>query len=245
MNEYSAYVGLDVHKDTIAVAVALPGRDEPVYRGEMKNQRKSLLRLIRSLSPHGEVVSLCYEAGPCGYGVYREIIETGHHCEVVAPSLIPRRAGERVKTDRRDALKLARLHRSGELTAVWVPDEEQEAIRDLTRAREDMKAIELKARQRLGAFLLRHGRVYREGKSRWTQKHFRWLEGAEVRASGAAGGVPGIHRYGVGGTHSGGESGGADAPGARRVVTAPGGRGVDRVAGGGLDHGDDGVGGTR
>ena len=132
MNEYSAYVGLDVHKDTIAVAVALPGRDEPVYRGEMKNQRKSLLRLIRSLSPHGEVVSLCYEAGPCGYGVYREIIETGHHCEVVAPSLIPRRAGERVKTDRRDALKLARLHRSGELTAVWVPDEEQEAIRDLT-----------------------------------------------------------------------------------------------------------------
>ena len=176
MTEFSAYVGLDVHKDTIAVAVALPGRGEAVYRGEMKNQRKSLLRLIRSLSPHGEVVSFCYEAGPCGYGVYREIIETGHHCEVVAPSLIPRRAGERVKTDRRDALMLARLHRSGELTAVWVPDEEQEAVRDLTRAREDMKAIELKARQRLGAFLLRHGRVYREGKSRWTQKHFRWLE---------------------------------------------------------------------
>ena len=176
MNECSAYVGLDIHKDTIAVAVALPGREEPAYRGEIKNQRKSLLRLIRSLSPHGEVVSFCYEAGPCGYGVYREIIETGHHCEVVAPSLIPRRAGERVKTDRRDALMLARLHRSGELTAVWVPDEEQEAMRDLTRAREDMKALELKARQRLGAFLLRHGRVYREGKSRWTQQHFRWLE---------------------------------------------------------------------
>ena len=176
MNECGAYVGLDVHKDTIAVAVALPGRDEPVYRGEIKSQRKSVLRLIRSLSPHGEVLSFCYEAGPCGYGVYREIIETGHQCEVVAPSLIPRRAGERVKTDRRDAVKLAWLHRSGELTAVWVPDEEQEAIRDLTRAREDMKAIELKARQRLGAFLLRHGRVYREGKSRWTQKHFRWLE---------------------------------------------------------------------
>ena len=113
MTEFSAYVGLDVHKDTIAVAVALPGREEPVYRGEIKNQRKSLLRLIRSLSPHGEVVSFCYEAGPCGYGVYREIIETGHPCEVVAPSLIPRRAGERVKTDRRDAVKLARLHRSG------------------------------------------------------------------------------------------------------------------------------------
>ena len=96
MNESSAYVGLDVHKDTIAVAVALPGREEPVYhRGEIKNQRKSLVRLIRSLSPHGEVLSFCYEAGPCGYGVYREIIDTGHQCDVVAPSLIPRRAGER------------------------------------------------------------------------------------------------------------------------------------------------------
>ena len=176
MTEFSAYVGLDVHKDTIAVAVAMPGREEPVYRGEIKNQRKSLLRLIRSLSPHGEVVSFCYEAGPCGYGVYREVVETGHRCEVVAPSLIPRRSGERVKTDRRDALKLARLHRAGELRAVWVPDEEQEAMRDLTRAREDMKSLELKARQRLGAFLLRHGRVYRAGKSRWTRQHFRWLE---------------------------------------------------------------------
>ena len=176
MTECSAYVGLDVHKDTIAVAVALPGREEAVYRGEIKNQRKSLLRLIGSLSPHGEVLSFCYEAGPCGYGVYREIIDTGHHCEVVAPSLIPRRTGERVKTDRRDAVKLARLHRSGELQAVWMPDEEQEAMCDLTRAREDMKALELKARQRSGAFLLRHGRVHRAGKSRWTQRHFRWLE---------------------------------------------------------------------
>ena len=121
-------------------------------------------------------MSFCYEAGPCGYGVYREIVDTGHHCEVVAPSLIPRRSGERVKTDRRDAVKLARLHRSGELRAVWVPDEEQEAMRDLTRAREDIKAIERKAKQRLGAFLLRHERVYREGKSRWTQRYFRWLE---------------------------------------------------------------------
>ena len=108
--------------------------------------------------------------------MYREIIDIGHYCEVVAPSLIPQRSGEQVKTDRRDAVKLARLHRSGELTAVWVPDEEQEAMRDLTRAREDMKAIEAKARQRLGAFLLRHDRVCREGKSRWTQRHFRWLE---------------------------------------------------------------------
>ena len=97
MSECSAYVGLDVHKDTITMA--LPGREEPVYRGEIKNQRKSLLRLIRALSPNGEVVSFCYEAGACGYGVYREIVETGHRCEVVAPSLIPRRSGERVKTE--------------------------------------------------------------------------------------------------------------------------------------------------
>lgn len=176
MTDCSAYVGLDVHKETIAVAVALPGRSEAVYRGEIKNQRKSLMRLIGSLSPNGEVLGFCYEAGPCGYGLYREIVETGHRCEVVAPSLVARKAGERVKTDRRDALKLAVQHRSGELTAVWVPGQEQEAMRDLTRAREDMKGIELKARQRLGAFLLRHGRVYRGGKSRWTQKHFRWLE---------------------------------------------------------------------
>ena len=176
MDEYSSYVGLDVHKDTIAVAVALPGREAPVYRGEIRNRRSSLRRLIGKLSPHGEVLSFCYEAGPCGYGVYREIIETGHQCVVVAPSLIPRKPGDRVKTDRRDALSLARLHRAGELSAVWVPGAEQEAVRDLTRAREDMKAIELKARQRLGAFLLRHGRVYRSGKSRWTQAHFRWLE---------------------------------------------------------------------
>ena len=136
MNEFSAYVGLDVHKDTIAVAVALPGRGEQVYRGEIKNQRKSLVRLIRSQSPHGEVVSFCNEAGPCGYGVlYREIIDTGHHCEVVAPSLIPRRARVRVKTDQRDAVKLERLHLLGELTAVWVPDEEQEAMRDLSQLR--------------------------------------------------------------------------------------------------------------
>lgn len=176
MSDYSAYVGLDIHKDAIAVAVALPGRKDPTYRGEIKNERKSLLRLIASLSPNGEVVSFCYEAGPCGYGMYREITEAGHHCAVVAPSLIPRRSGERVKTDRRDALMLARLHRAGELRAVWVPGEAQEAMRDLTRAREDLKAIDLKARQRLGAFLLRHDRVYRSGKTRWTQRHFRWLE---------------------------------------------------------------------
>ena len=175
MVEYTAYVGLDVHKETIAVAIALPGREEPMYRGEIANKRSSLRRLVRNLSPYGEVLSFAYEAGPCGYGVYRELVATGHDCMVVAPSLVPRKAGDRVKTDRRDALNLARLHRAGELRRVWVPDADQEAMRDLTRAGEDMKAIELKSRQRLGAFLLRHERIY-AGRSRWTQAHFRWLE---------------------------------------------------------------------
>ena len=111
MVEYSAYVGLDVHKDTIAVAVAVafPDRGELVYRGEIAHQRFALRRSIERLSPHGEPLSFCYEAGPCGYGVYREIVELGHDCEVVAPSLRPRKPGDRVKTDRRDALTLARF----------------------------------------------------------------------------------------------------------------------------------------
>lgn len=169
------YVGLDVHKATIAVALARVGRGDPEYRGEIENSPKAVQKLVKQLSPNGEGLNFCYEAGPCGYGLHRELTSLGHLCEVVAPALIPRKAGERLKTDRRDALMLARLHRAGELTAVWVPGEEQEAIRDLTRAREDMKANERRACQQLGAFLLRHGRVY-AGKSRWSQAHFRWLE---------------------------------------------------------------------
>ena len=176
MFEYRAYVGLDVHKETIATAVAWPGREEPEYRGILPNHRKSLNQLIDNLQGTlGEALSFAYEAGPCGYGVYREITGTGHDCQVVAPTLIPRKSGDRVKTDRRDAVTLARLHRAGELTPVWVPGPDQESVRDLTRAREDMKAAETRTRQRLGAYLLRHGRVY-SGKSRWTQAHFHWLE---------------------------------------------------------------------
>lgn len=175
MTEFSVYVGLDVHKATIAVAVAGAGRGDPVYRGEIANTPTAIKRLMHKLSPDGEVLGVCYEAGPCGYGMYRQITAMGHDCIVVAPGLIPRKATDRIKTDRRDALSLARLHRAGELTPVWVPDAEQEAMRDLTRAREDLKLIERTARQRLGAFLLRHGHIY-TGKSRWTQAHFRWLE---------------------------------------------------------------------
>ena len=123
------------------------------------------------------MVSFCYEAGPCGYGIYRQITRLGHDCAVVAPSLIPTKPGDRVKTDRRGSEALARLHRAGELTAVWVPGPEQEAMRDLTRAREDTKSLERQAKQRLNAFLLRHGQIYGAGKTKWTKTHAGWLAG--------------------------------------------------------------------
>jgi transposase len=176
MNQFIKYVGLDTHKDTIAVAIADITGGKPRYYGEIANTANALTKLMKDVSPNGEVVSYCYEAGPCGYGIYRQISGSGHDCSVVAPSLIPTKPGDRVKTDRRDSENLARLHRAGELTPVWVPDQEQEAIRDLTRAREDMKHLERQARQRLCAFLLRHGQRYDSGKSKWTQAYWRWLE---------------------------------------------------------------------
>ncbi|MCF6219427.1 MAG: IS110 family transposase [Gammaproteobacteria bacterium] len=177
MKEFSKYVGLDTHKETIAVAVADALGGKPQYYGEIANTPAAVRKLVKNLCPDGEMLSFCYEAGPCGYEVYRQISQLGHHCSVVAPSLIPLKPGERVKTDRRDSEKLSRLDRAGELTPVWVPDQEQEAMRDLTRAREDMKGLERTTKQRLNAFLLRYGRIYESGKSRWTQTHFRWLEG--------------------------------------------------------------------
>lgn len=178
VSQYGFYVGLDVHKDTIAVAIAWPGRGEPVYRGEIANQRKAIDKLVERLTEDagGCVGLFCYEAGPCGYGLYRHLIANGHDCQVVAPSLIPRKPGERIKTDRRDALKLARALRSGDLTAVWVPDQEQESMRDLTRARDDMKSQERQARQQLNAFVLRHGHAWPRGKTRWGKPHYNWLE---------------------------------------------------------------------
>jgi transposase len=176
MNKYiTKYVGMDVHKETIAVAIATEGREEPIYYGEIPNTDEAIRKLVKKVASNGEKVSFCYEAGPCGYDVYRQLIDIGQRCDVVAPSLIPKKSGDRVKTDRRDANTLTRLYRAGELTPVWVPDKEQEAIRDLTRAREDMKSMEGHARQRLGAFLLRHGKRF-PGKCKWTQAYFRWLE---------------------------------------------------------------------
>ena len=176
MHQFIKYVGLDTHKDTIAVAIADTAGGKPRYYGEIANTPTAVAKLITDVSPTGELVSFCYEAGPCGYGIYRQITGSGHDCAVVAPSLIPTKPGDRVKTDRRDGENLARLHRAGELTAVWVPDQAQEAMRDLSRAREDMKHLERQSRQRLNGFLLRHGHGYDSKKSKWTQAHWRWLE---------------------------------------------------------------------
>ena len=178
MKEFSKYVGLDVHKEMIAVSVAQAHGGEVRFVGEVRNTPEAIAKLAKQLSKGGEVLSFCYEAGPCGYGLQRQLAKLGFDCQVIAPSLIPKKAGDRVKTDRRDSLMLARLHRAGELTAVWIPDGEQEALRDLTRGREDMKHLQRQAKQRLLAFLLRHGKRY-EGKSNWTQMHYRWLEGVK------------------------------------------------------------------
>ncbi len=166
---------MDVHKETIAVSVAPSNAAEVRYFGEIANTPQAIEKLVKQLRKDSADLKFCYEAGPCGYGIHRQLMDLGWQCQVVAPSLIPKKAGDRVKTDRRDSLMLARLHRAGELTAVWVPDGAQEALRDLTRAREDMKHLQRQAKQRLLAFLLRHGRSY-SGKSNWTLAHYRWLE---------------------------------------------------------------------
>jgi transposase len=166
---------MDVHKETIAVAVAEGSGGEVRYLGEIANTPEAVEKLVRQLRTNGASLSFCYEAGGCGYGLHRQLTALGWDCQVVAPSLIPKKVGDRVKIDRRDSMSLARLYRAGELTAVVMPDSLQEALRDLTRALEDMKHLQQQAKQRLLAFLLRHGKRY-DGKSNRTQAHFRWLE---------------------------------------------------------------------
>ena len=176
MADRITYVGLDVHKDSIVVAVAAGGlRGEVREYGRIANTSTALDRLLRKLGGDGMRLRFCYEAGPCRYGIQRRLSARGQECVVVAPSLIPKRAGDRVKTDRRDAASLARLHRAGELTAVWVPDAGHEAMRDLVRARLDAVHSLRRARQQLSGFLLRHGCHY--GRPAWTRLHRRWLAG--------------------------------------------------------------------
>ena len=166
------YVGLDVHADTIVVAVAEAGRGEAKVVQKLAHEWRDLHALLKKLAKHGQLM-ICYEAGPTGYGMYRKMISAGYHCEVIAPSLVPKKSGQAVKTDRRDAAALAHFLRSGDLTQVWVPDEVCEALRDLSRAREAAKAAELSARHQLGKFLLRHGR--RWTRTAWSIKHFEWI----------------------------------------------------------------------
>jgi transposase len=136
MPETARYIGLDVHKASISVSVAEEGRDGEVrFIGTIANTSLDVAKLARRLAKEGHRLELCYEAGPCGYGLYRQLTKLGHSCTVVAPSLIPTRPGDRIKTDRRDSQRLAMLHRFGKLTAVWVPDAMHEAMRDLVRAR--------------------------------------------------------------------------------------------------------------
>ena len=175
MKKLTRYIGLDQHMLSIVVGVADYGRSEPKRFGEIPSSPEAMRKLAAKLGKDGHPLSFCYEAGPCGYGLYHQLQRLGHECVVVAPSLTPRKPGERIKTDRRDALSLARQHRAGDLTPVWVPDREQEAIRDLVRCREDMMHTRRKACQRLNSFLLRHDRPY-GGRKKWTQAHSRWLE---------------------------------------------------------------------
>jgi transposase len=167
------FVGLDVHAETIAVAVAEAG-GEVRSLGTVPNKLESVRKMIGKLAPIG-TLKCCYEAGPTGYVLYWQLTQLGVACEVVAPSLVPSKAGDRVKTDRRDAEKLARCYRAGELTAVWVPDANHEALRDLVRAREAAKKDQLRHRHRLGKFLLRHGKRPIDAGQAWTRKYLNWI----------------------------------------------------------------------
>ena len=176
MKDSAKYVGLDVSKDFIAVAIADEGRDYPRYFGQIPNNEESIRKLFKTLGDEGCRLNVCYEAGPTGYGLYRFLTTLGIECCVIAPSLIPTRAGDRIKTDRRDAIRLAQLYRAGELTPIYIPTDEDEALRDLVRAREVVKEEQLRARHHLAKFLLRHEvKAPPHLKRKWTGIYHKWL----------------------------------------------------------------------
>lgn len=175
MTNNTVFIGLDTHKETIAVALAEEGRSGEIrYFGQIRNEPAAVLKLVKNLAGKYGKLFFCYEAGPCGYGLQRQIAGLGHDCVVIAPSNTPTKKGIRIKNDRRDAQELARLHRAGDLTPIWVPDEAHEAIRDLVRSRITAMEMLKRYRQHLQSFLLRHGRIF-SGKTHWTKTHLHWI----------------------------------------------------------------------
>jgi transposase len=174
MKKKVRFLGLDVHAETIAVAIA-EADGEVRSLGTIANRAESIRKLVKKLGPV-EQLKVCYEAGPTGYVLYWQLAELGVACEVIAPTLVPMKAGDRVKTDRRDAERLVRSYRSGDLTPVWVPDEGSESLRDLVRAREAAKQDQLRARHRLSKFLLRTGQRPATGVKAWTQAYLSWVK---------------------------------------------------------------------
>jgi transposase len=172
-HDSTVYVGLDVHKESITVAYAIGMGDVELF-GKIGTAKSDIERLCKRLRSKGRHVRIVYEAGPCGYGLFRQLVERGFECMVCAPSLIPRKPGERVKTDRRDAMKLVRALRAGDLSAVHVPTVEDEAFRDLARTWAASREALRQARQRLKSFLLAHGVRY-TGRADWSEAHRRWL----------------------------------------------------------------------
>ena len=175
------YVGLDTHKDTIVIALADQERlGEVRHYGTIPFKLEALNKFIRKQVSQGVELRCVYEAGPTGYGLYHYLKNNGIDCIVTAPSMIPKKAGQKIKNDRRDASDLARLHRSGELEAIYVPEPEDEAMRDLVRGRDDARKASRKAKQRLLSFLLRHGYRY-SGKTNWTAAHYNWLSDIKMQ----------------------------------------------------------------
>ena len=175
MAKRSMFVGMDVHKESIDISIAETGRTGEVrHYGVIAGDLAALDKVVRALRAPGRRVHFVYEAGPCGFGIHRHLTAQGEACTVVSPSHIPKRSGDRIKTDRRDGNALARLHRAGERTAIYIPTPEDEALRDLVRAREDAVGVSTQAKHRLKAFLLRQGRRY-PGPAKWTLPYRRWL----------------------------------------------------------------------
>src|SRR5687767_4185366 len=174
MAKSTTIVAFDQHAATTVAAVLLPGQRTPALH-PLTSDSPTILRFVKRLQRDGTRVRCCYEAGPCGFELQRALTAAGIPCDVIAPALIPRRAGDRIKTDRRDAAQLAILYRAGALTAIHVPTDQEEAVRDLLRCREDIRADLLRARHRLSKFLLRHGRRFTATKQAWSKRHDTWL----------------------------------------------------------------------